>query len=467
MNQNYEKLHKQFNRFIYSGYEYKINCEEEKIEVTYHFVIEELDEFRPSWEFPYCITIDDTIKEALEELIFSLGMVELISYWKLTCAPTVVVECGVLSEEQIQWWKKLYFHGLGEFYYINGITEVTKENFMNLECEVSSINKEHRECSQEVAGTPIVVLPTQSGYLVPIGGGKDSVVSLEFLHSLNVPVTTYSVNRIQAVREVIELDYEKKSDILARRTLDSKLITYNQQGFLNGHTPFSAIVAFSSVLTALLHNIEFIALSNESSANESTVRDSHVNHQYSKSVEFEHDFRKYLTWILDTKITYFSLLRPLAEVQIAKLFAAHKKYHGVFRSCNVGSKQGIWCGNCPKCLFVYMILLPFLTEEELITIFGENLLEKESMDQFFRELVGIHENKPFECVGTREEVICAIRYYSTHTKRRKERLLEKYEEYLEKQGNGLEKMLQDWYLDHNVTKELEVELRRVLNLEDC
>ena len=67
------------------------------------------------------------------------------------------------------------------------------------------------------------------------------------------------------------------------------MLQLNSEGYINGHTPFSAIVAFSSVLTAALNGQKYITLSNENSANESTVKDSKVNHQYSKSYEFELD----------------------------------------------------------------------------------------------------------------------------------------------------------------------------------
>ena len=104
------------------------------------------------------------------------------------------------------------------------------------------------------------------------------------------------------------------------------------------------------------HWLKYVALSNESSANESTVAGSTVNHQYSKSFEFEQDFHKYEKDWLGSGVYYFSMLRPLSEFQIAKYFAGATAYHDIFRSCNAGSKQDIWCGHCPKCLFVFLIL---------------------------------------------------------------------------------------------------------------
>lgn len=107
-------------------------------------------------------------------------------------------------------------------------------------------------------------------------------------------------------------------------------------------------------------------------------------------------------------IRYFSLLRPFHELQIAKQFAALPQYHAAFKSCNVGSKHNIWCCNCAKCLFVYLMLVPFLQEEQLLNIFGENLLEKPALADDLQALLGNRGEKPFECVGTVDEARAAF-----------------------------------------------------------
>ena len=192
----------------------------------------------------------------------------------------------------------------------------------------------------------------------------------------------------------------------------------------------------------------YIVLSNETSANETTVKDSFVNHQYSKSFEFEQDFVSYIKEVTDSDIHYFSLLRPLTEMQIAWLFSKCKNYYEVFRSCNAGSKQGIWCCNCPTCLFVYIILTPFLSQEDLVHIFGENLLEKDSLDLDFRELTGIEENKPFECVGTRREVLVALKTFVNRGE--KSLLTERYKETIEAAPGELDGMLSEWVSENQV-----------------
>ena len=174
------------------------------------------------------------------------------------------------------------------------------------------------------------------------------------------------------------------------------------------------MLAFYTRLASALSGIPNVALSNENSANESTVMGSYVNHQYSKSLEFEDDFRAYCVGAFN----YFSFLRPLSELQIAMLFSRFTAYHDVFRSCNVGSKQDIWCGHCAKCLFAYIILSPFIEPSRLNQIFGKSMLDDISLEHEFRQLIGEAETKPFECVGIVSEVHQALsmavaRWYPT------------------------------------------------------
>ena len=146
------------------------------------------------------------------------------------------------------------------------------------------------------------------------------------------------INPRQATLACVQMAGYENNFLQINRTIDSTLLDLNAKGYLNGHTPFSAMLAFYSVLLAVLSQKKHIALSNESSANEATVKNMDVNHQYSKSYEFESDFRNYISKYVNTDINYYSFLRPLSELQIAYLFAQLPSYFPVFKSCNVGSK---------------------------------------------------------------------------------------------------------------------------------
>ena len=402
--ERYLKFRKEYPRFFYRGYSTEETLNELKI--TYTFEIEGLSEFTPTWIFPKNGNTQVKWNEdpLMKKMIFSLGMVELVSYWKITCSPQVVIEAGALNKDQILWWKDLYFNGLGEFFYVNKITEADQEGFMEMVCALGEEVKEHHDYAkkQDTAGS-------EKGVLVPVGGGKDSAVTLELLKSADVPVFAYIINpRGATIHTTESADLDADHVISVHRTLDRRMLQLNKEGFLNGHTPFSALVAFSTVIAARMAGLSYIALSNESSANESTVQGSTVNHQYSKSFKFETDFHRYQTDYLPGSAYYFSMLRPLSEFQIAKYFAKQKQYHAIFRSCNAGSKTDSWCGHCPKCLFVYFILSPFLSREEVKEIFGTDMLEDETMQSTMEQLVGIQEEKPFECVGSRDEINTAL-----------------------------------------------------------
>ncbi len=391
MAESYSALREKYPVFRYKSYEYTLG--ESTLDISYKFEIDGLTEFNPKWsvERKSVVGIDEN---TLERMVFSLGMVELVSYWKATCSPEIHLPTE-LSDDALCWWKKLYLNGLGEFFYRNGIEY--SDDVMTFVCADEKI-----PCDSTA-----VYDKNSDNVLVPVGGGKDSVVTLEILKGKK-NVCAYAINPKKANYDTVEVAGLSEKFIKASRTIDKNLLDLNARGFLNGHTPFSAIVAFSGVIAAYINGIGNVVLSNESSANESTVENTNVNHQYSKSYEFESDFIRYEKEYLLAGVRYFSFLRPLLEIQIARAFSEFKAYYPVFKSCNLGSKTDIWCCNCAKCLFVYIILSPFIPEDELVGIFGENLLDSDKLTDDFEKLLGIQAEKPFECVGERSEVLMAM-----------------------------------------------------------
>ena len=386
----FDALREEFSVFTFERQ--MVKRENGTLSLAFDFSLDDRYHFRPTLEIPARSVFDwDGIPvEQLEALGFQIGMTELVCYWKIACPKRVMVKPFALTDTQKAFWKKLYYNGLGEFLYLNSIA-VSENDLMQIE---------------SVGNQPFVRvdLPLNERTLVPVGGGKDSVVTLECLRG-EMPVIPLIVNPRGATLNCVKTaGYGENEFIVINRTLDPTMLKLNAEGYLNGHTPFSALLAFISVLVAFGSRSKYIALSNENSANESTVPGTNINHQYSKSIEFERDFRKYVTENVNDNVQYFSFLRPLSELQIAKLFAQCEAYHPVFRSCNVGSKTDSWCGHCPKCLFTWIILSPFLSKEQLVAIFGKDLMADESLKPVYDELNGTAAVKPFECVGTVEEV---------------------------------------------------------------
>lgn len=396
MSQSLDLLRQKHPRFIYESAEYEVVGSDLKL--TYHFTLEPDIYFTPTLVFQ---NIDLALYAKLDQAIiknwvFQIGMVELISYWKATCSPEIVVNAGQLDEEQIEFWQKLLKNGLSEFFYVNQLNG-WQNNFVKFTALPPRVT------------TSIDQSIHQHRRIVSVGGGKDSAVSAELIKEVDQQLTTFTLNKNQQIQNLLDVA-KPEQNISVLRTIDPKLLELNAQGYLNGHTPFSALLSFIITFSAYLFDYSDAILSNEHSANEGNTLflGKIINHQYSKTYEYEQDFRAYLYKNISQTISYFSLLRPLHEIQIAEIFAKYPQYFYVFLSCNIGQKEGKWCGNCPKCLFVYIMLSPFLSQEELVKIFGQNLFEKESLKPIFDELTGMIECKSLECVGTREETGAAL-----------------------------------------------------------
>jgi len=420
--QKYDSLRENYPLFTYESFSFEIK--ENEIHCSFDFRVGEQFRFCPHMKLSLGkYAIPDLQQTDIEGFVFHIGLIELISYWKAFCSPKILIKPYSLEKPQQDWWKKLYRKGLGEFLYQNGLSP-DAENFITFIFPVDA---------KSAKTLTYKSIPDSDTAIVPIGGGKDSVVTLEMLRK-EKKIIPFIINPRGATIACAETaSFTKPAErVILNREIDPLLLTLNRQGFLNGHTPFSAMLAFYTLLVALTTNCRHIALSNESSANEPTIPGTDINHQYSKSLEFEEDFRHYVhTWMNDTS-HYFSFLRQLTELQIAEQFAQLHDYHFIFRSCNAGSKEDKWCCACSKCLFAYLILSPFLPDEKMIRIFGEDLLNKPQMLPYFDELTGIAENKPFECVGTIEEVNTAIRMI--RDSRKDKLLIRHYEEVFSSQN---------------------------------
>ena len=402
---------KEYPYFVFE--KYQVRREKNELVIEYFFNISGQFYFKPTLTIPdrkfYNYSIIDT--EGFNNIVFHIGMIELISYWKATCSPNIIIKPNRLSLSQIEWWKELYFHGLGEFFYLNNIDANIRE-FLTITCETK-------------AETEFISLTLTDDYIVPVGGGKDSVISLEVLKAYDM--LPFALNPSKAITNTIQkAGFGTKETSIIYRTIHPQLLELNENGFLNGHTPFSALLAFISLLVPALTKRRNIALSNEVSSNEATVLKTNVNHQYSKSYAFESNFRNYVENYISDSINYFSLLRPLNEMQIAGIFSRFPKYFHSFKSCNKGRKSDSWCGSCPKCLFTYIILSPFIDQNVMIAIFGKDMLNDMELLDTFNQLIGLKDEKPFECVGTIDEVNASLQLITTKLHREETPLLLKY-----------------------------------------
>lgn len=440
--EKFELLREHYHFFTYENFH--CSYTEQGLDIRFEFNIDEQIFFNPTLSIPFNQRFNKINKPSLELLspiIFNMGLVELISYWKCVCPKTIIVKPFSLSQEQQIFWRKIYFNGLGEFFYTNHI-QTTINDFFTFSFPTDQVFQP-------------VFIEKSSDEMIPVGGGKDSVVTLELIKQLHKNTIPLIINpRGASLQSALAGGFKEDEIIKINRNIDPTLLDLNKQGFLNGHTPFSAMLAFTGILAGVCNSISNMALSNEASANEATVIGTNINHQYSKSFEFEEDFRVYVNKFLCPNFNYYSLLRPLNELQIAALFSMETKYNRVFKSCNVGSKTDSWCCNCSKCLFTFIMLAPFIAMDEMIAIYGENLFEKESLFPVLKELCGLTDEKPFECVGTIDEVNIALSYkLKSYGNKKLPILLKKYSElpvYQQYKNIPIQNTLNSFNLEHNL-----------------
>jgi hypothetical protein len=260
--------------------------------------------------------------------------------------------------------------------------------------------------------------PADGRPLSAVGGGKDSIVTLETLRGAGLDPVPFSVNPNPVIERVNAAS--GLPALAARRRLDPRLFELNRAGARNGHIPVTAINSLIAVATAALHDLGPVVMSNERSASDPNLlwHGRPVNHQWSKGFAAETLLRDAVAAHTGRAEAYFSLLRPLSELHIARLFARWEHYDAVVTSCNAAFKlhgpSERWCGDCPKCRFVFLALAPNMPRPRLVAIFGRDLLADPAQLAGFRELLGVDGHKPFECVGEVEECVVALALLTEH-----------------------------------------------------
>ena len=345
---------------------------------------------------------DSVDADVLTALLFNLHLALGISYWKMKCLPKIEIRSGILTTDQAQFWNLIYTKGLGEFYYRNKI------DFRNL----VSFPYSH---SAKVETKSLSFLKRE---LVGIGGGKDSMVTWERLKKGNIPIMGLIVETQKKYESMDELLRVGDIPVIRiRREIDTKLIEQkNSPSHYNGHVPISMIYAWIGIFATVIYDYSAFVASNEKSADEpnTTLYGMQINHQWSKSKEFEDVFLQYAHKNVSPSISYYSPLRKMSELEIVGEFVSYPQYRAVISSCNrnysvTNGLQGArWCGQCPKCAFAFLMFAAYLPKKEVISMFGKNMLEDSSLTDLFRDLIGQGNMKPFECVGTFKEAAEAM-----------------------------------------------------------
>jgi len=390
---------KKFDKFYFESFEFDKN----KLKAKFNYSFDKEEFFTEIINFnDLNFSVRKNLDlEVINNLLFHIHIVLGISYYKLYPTKELVVESGFLDDYQIKFWKIFYINWLWEFLYTNKISPTNLFNFIN------NSEKKHIKKDFEIGNK----------FLVPIWWWKDSIVSIELLKKSWFDIDLYTFWPKDNILYSNTQEISWNNRLFIKRKI-SNLKGFIEKGYYNWHVPITWIIAFISEFVCYLYNYKYIVLSNEKSASQGNIiwEWIEINHQYSKSLEFEKDFASYVSKYISSDIKYFSLLRWIYEFKIAQLFSKYCfQYFEKFASCNNNFKifnkivnNSLWCNNCPKCAFVFLILSNFLSLEELKNIFWENLFEINELEDTFRELIWLSKYKPFECVWTYEESFLSI-----------------------------------------------------------
>ncbi len=343
-------------------------------------------------------SVSAPMNAAIDSALRLLHLLAGVSYYKAAAPSVLAVEEGSLDDATAAFVASVYENGLGEFAYRNGLS--------------LRGHLQWPKGAEPRAVAPALGLASKA--LVAIGGGKDSLVSIEALRAMGTAPTVTWIGSSPLIRACAERTGLATLNIT--RTLAPELFAFNRAGALNGHIPVTAVNSAILLVAALLTGHGSVVFSNEHSASYgSTIPGTgEVNHQWSKGWAFEHDFAALVRAQMAADFDYVSLLRPWSELAIARQFARLDHYDAHFSSCNrnfhiLGEKPTQrWCGQCPKCHFVFLALAPFMPKPRLLAIFGRNLLDDAALAADFDALLEIEGHKPFECVGEGRESRAAM-----------------------------------------------------------
>ncbi len=365
--------------------------------------------------------LDPARAEAVGRALRLLHLIAGVSYYKAAVPREIRIDAYAIDAATAALLDAVYLNGLGEFAYRNGLDLRDRIRFP------AGAVEEGNASAQGL----------RDEALVAIGGGKDSLVSIEALRRAGVAETVTWIGGSQLIAACAERTGLPTLNI--QRALAPELFEYNRQGAWNGHIPVTAVNSAILVLAALLRGAGQVVFSNEHSASYGSMivaadgsGTNEVNHQWSKGWAFEQAFGEHVERFVAADLHYYSLLRPLSELAVARQFARTDRYDAYFSSCNrnfhiLGERPANrWCGVCPKCHFVFLALAPFMPKLRLLGIFGRNLLDDESQAGGFDALLEFHDHKPFECVGEGRESRAAMAVLASRPEWKQDALVSRF-----------------------------------------
>lgn len=369
--------------------------------------------------FDYTLTHDGQAHQLTETLIFpvalqdsaaqraslrALHLVIGISYYKIF-TPATMTYPYQMDADEADFWNNIWRNGLGEFMYVNKLSPDSLAQFS----------------AQDGTAFPADAHQTQQTKtaLLGIGLGKDSILAGEALKQLDVPVTAYMMTsgeeskQAQVVADVMQVPLH-----IVTRSIDKQLLALQElPGAHKGHVPISLVYGLIGVALAVATDNSYVVVGNEASASipRHQADFGAVNHQWSKSFGSEERLQQFIHRSVSPEVTYFSAVRQLTSIAIAKLFARYPQYFEVFTSDNAVFRldpakrpNARWSLDSPKTLSSFILLAPWLSVDDLLRTFAKNFLNEPSQESLFWRLLGVEGTPPLDCVGTTDELVLSL-----------------------------------------------------------
>ena len=355
---------------------------------------------------------DPSLNQLLDEAMFLAFILIGTSYYK--AHPTVNIRLDKpIDAFQAHFFSKVYQEGLSQYAFENKLRRHQLVTFSP---------------TPHYSAKPAVDYHGQ-GILTLQSGGKDSLLVAELLHEQDISFTPWYISSSpdRSHPSVIDhlgdsFSHDKAS--IAYRQID--LAHLKQTGGFNGHVPITLIVESLAIIQAIINNQNIIltSIGREGEEPHAVIGDLLVNHQWSKTWQAEQLLVEYISRFLSKDLKLGSPIRHLSELRIADLFVQKcwQKYGYSFSSCNEANYRQTnknqtlkWCGHCAKCANSYLLFCPFIPPQYLQSLFGDkDLFLDPNLTKTFKGLLGVGgEMKPFECVGSIEELRSAYHHRMT------------------------------------------------------
>lgn len=268
---------------------------------------------------------------------------------------------------------------------------------------------------------PRAALASTPEALLCFGGGKDSLVAAQLLAQAGLPYASLTYAHavygapapqhalIEALLDHLTPVRRHKqwvADDAFAAPLPALIEGAGGRSLLAAETPSSI---FGALPLVLARGYRHLVLAHEHSANrgnlvwERTGED--VNHQWGKSWEAEQALSAYIASELVPGFHWFSILQPLSDVLIFELLRGSGPALLATHSCNVAKP---WCHRCAKCAYVALGYAAHLEDGAYERVFQQDVLDLPENEPHFRQMIGLGEHTPFECIGEIGEARLAL-----------------------------------------------------------